>query len=422
MEKKSGLTYLGFAAVALVFIMLLALIIMFSNGVKERTVQHYSAEAERNFMNTLFLNQRDSERAKALMKENEVDGIAIYGTARKLLFSLGDVPEDLTASEYAPIENRADRGKGVLFNLSKEGKIEFIRSQRTYPFLDRPFDFGDFDNPAPTGRTIDFESTFYIKMNAAGYNRKLIVTDVLTVLVILFVCTFFFFSCRIYLNNLKYKEKISKQATLVSLGEAARTLAHEIKNPLGAIMIQTAVLRKTIPDCREEDIDVIENESRRIKVLTDQIGDFLRNPVGNPVPIDVCSLIASIHPVISPDGNVKVNMDPEKARSVFENLIKNAIETGTPAEDVVVVVEKGKKNMVEIRVSDNGPGFPEDKAEREKLFNAFYTTKVHGSGIGLSICKQFVEAAGGKIFITNREGGGGEVTVVLPMKNEEAER
>ena len=104
----------------------------------------------------------------------------------------------------------------------------------------------------------------------------------------------------------------------------------------------------------------------------------------------------------------------DRARSVFENLMKNATESCEGRDPQVEVDIRMKHRNVTVLVMDRGDGLP--KETKEKLFDPFFTTKIHGSGIGLSIAKQFVEARGGTLKIYDREGGGTTAEVNLPCK------
>ncbi len=98
----------------------------------------------------------------------------------------------------------------------------------------------------------------------------------------------------IYRNNRRYRETIAKQESLVNLGQAARTLTHEIKNPLSAITIQLALLKKTLPGKHAGDLKLIEQEIQRLTQLTNKVSDFLRNPLGKPVVVDLNELFNSL--------------------------------------------------------------------------------------------------------------------------------
>ena len=114
-------------------------------------------------------------------------------------------------------------------------------------------------------------------------------------------------------------------------------------------------------------------------------------------------------------GEYFVFFDKERFRSVFENIIKNAFESmdGMSEHLVEIAFSPGRKGIVRIFIRDRGCGIKED--EKAKIFDPFYTTKIHGSGIGLAISKQFIEASGGQIALRKRDGGGTEVEVDLPL-------
>ena len=224
-----------------------------------------------------------------------------------------------------------------------------------------------------------------------------------------------------YRQNRKYKALIVRQESLVSLGEAARTLTHEIKNPLSAITIQLALLKRTVPEENLADLATIEHETRRLRDLTDKVSDFLRNPLGNPERLDIVKGIRDLFPLFSvpvryDEGSLDeayAMFDSERFRSVFENLIKNAIEATREGEesDVSVSVRRTKRGMLEIAVKDRGVGI--SVKDQGKIFDPFFTTKIHGSGIGLSISMQFVKAVGGTLSLERRNGGGTCVIVTL---------
>ncbi len=184
------------------------------------------------------------------------------------------------------------------------------------------------------------------------------------------------------------------------------------------------LLEKTLPKESTEGLTVIDQESRRLRVLTDRINDFLRNPVGTPEPIEVRGMIRSLTerfetPITFTSNSMKkayISIDPSRARSIFENLLKNAIES-TDERDPQVSVEitRTKKRFLYIYIRDRGDGI--DPKHLDKIYDPFFTTKVKGSGIGLSISRQFVRARGGDLKLYNREGGGTVVEILLPLSH-----
>ena len=100
---------------------------------------------------------------------------------------------------------------------------------------------------------------------------------------------------------------------------------------------------------------------------------------------------------------------------MFENLIKNALESSDDNKlHVEVELNHDRRQMVHVFVRDRGEGISEENLE--KIFDPFFTTKIYGSGIGLSICRQFVRARGGNIRLQRREGGGTVAEVILPSE------
>jgi two-component system sensor histidine kinase HydH len=221
------------------------------------------------------------------------------------------------------------------------------------------------------------------------------------------------------LRNAEYRRRIEEQKNLVVLGTAASTLAHEIKNPLLSIRLQTRIMEKTYPQGAQREIGIINDEVERLSALSHRVGDYLRDPAGNPRQVDPSEMALEVGMRLCGRNVLRVtasppppvHMDPERLRSVLENLVRNALEAGGPEEGVSIeagVVE----GMASVDVLDRGAGL--DPAAAGKLFDPFFTTKSRGTGIGLSVCKRFVEAAGGSIALAPRPEGGCRARVLLP--------
>jgi signal transduction histidine kinase len=103
--------------------------------------------------------------------------------------------------------------------------------------------------------------------------------------------------------------------------------------------------------------------------------------------------------------------DPAQLQQVLINLLKNAHESGSPAEEVMVAVEESAATW-QLRVLDRGSGMAE--ADLRNALLPFYSTKPTGTGLGLTLCREVLEAHGGRIALANREGGGLAVTLWLP--------
>jgi len=221
-----------------------------------------------------------------------------------------------------------------------------------------------------------------------------------------------------FIRNRRYRAKIESQEHLVHLGEIARTLSHEIKNPLSSIRLQTGIMRRVRGGESPRELTLIEEETDRITQLVERIGEFLRDPIGNPEEIEIAGFLKDlvsrfewkVEGFASPGEAVYVSFDRNRLRTVLENLLKNAAESGGEATPFSIQIVSTRQR-VEIRIVDRGVGIPEGL--REKIFDPFYTTKVKGSGIGLAISKRFVESVGGTLQLENAKECGTEARVTL---------
>ncbi|HCG63604.1 MAG TPA: two-component sensor histidine kinase [Sphaerochaeta sp.] len=405
------------------FVLLVTLVLFLSQLIieKENTLMQF--EAERGFASsTLLLLQEEHSRALEAMQEGNVRGIGVYSNAGRLMLGLGSVPNTLPLERFNDIwrnRNANQWNQGVATYNKDTGMIEYIRFSR----LTIQVETGDImleeDGFLPSPLT--FPDVLYILFDGQDYFRKVMLVRFFSAAAVLGLLAFHLLVYSIYRNNRKYRETLAKQESLVNLGEAARTLAHEIKNPLSAITLQMALLKKTLPASSKEDLMVIDQEVQRLTQLTNKVSDFLRNPVGMPEKLDIVALLESLQHTFH--GKLKfvpgslhhayIHFDSDRARSVFENLIKNALESCTDCDpEVEVEVSRDKRHLIHIAVRDRGEGIPEQNLE--KIFDPFFTTKIHGSGIGLAICRQFIRARGGNLKLYAREGGGTVAEVILP--------
>ncbi len=270
-------------------------------------------------------------------------------------------------------------------------------------------------NRAVTGGTV------FLSMDIRGFYRTRSLYGVAAVGAPLLVAGLAALFLALVISNQRYRRRAEERERLARLGESARTLAHEIRNPLSAIRIQTSLLRKKIPDGAARELDVIEEETDRLNVLARRVGDFLKNPAGTQQKIDLGEFLPDLarrfsYPVqVDPAlPHWQVAFDRDLLRSVMENLVRNAWESygeATAHRPVEIALLREETRIV-IAVRDCGRGIPVEL--REKVFDPFYTDKIHGSGIGLSLARRFVEAAGGTLTLAPRSGGGIEARVALP--------
>lgn len=408
---REELFIIGGAGFLLIIVAILSTLLM--NSMRERESVMLQYDAEQAMADFLFRIQEGSYDHDELFSEDStVRGLAIYTHTGELIVGIGMIPDTLDLDTYTFEDgNLAEYNKAT-------GTIEYLRRAKI-AFTATQF-MGNSQGESYNQINIPLAEILYISFDGAEYRSKLLLGRVLNSCLLLLLLGAFLSVLKIFMRNHQYREKLAQQESLVSMGEAARTLAHEIKNPLSAISLQSAVLKKTIPEEYVEGIAVIENEVQRLNSLSNRVGEFLKNPIGEPEKIDVkefleeiCSRFSCDIPVTS-EGKwpEQIVFDRERARSVFENLIKNAVESCEGRDPEVSIEIHTTRSEVQIRILDRGDGLPE--GGEKQLFDPFFTTKIHGSGIGLAITRRFVLAAGGTITLRARDGGGTVAEIVVP--------
>ncbi|MGI6489112.1 MAG: sensor histidine kinase [Sphaerochaeta sp.] len=427
MEKKRNRWMIGDArepyivitSLAVAFLLLVSLVIFLTTALIEREQLRMQSEAERAF-NSVFLALQDStNKAQKTMAEENVSGIGVYSSMGRRVLSLGNVPMTIPLDRFSSsmeLINKSNPNTGVATYNRATKMIEYIRFSRLTILLDTGQLTLTESGLLPT--PIDFPDVLYLIFDGEEYHQRLVIIGAIGISSSLVLIGLFLLVLNIYRSNRRYRETIAKQESLVNLGQAARTLTHEIKNPLSAITIQLALLKKTLPSEYDTDLIVIDQELNRLTQLTNKVSDFLRNPLGNPVQVDLNELLLSLikcfdKPIaFSSEKHYTITFDEDRARSVFENLLKNAVESaGEGDPQVEVKITSGKRNLLHVFIMDRGEGIP--PTELRKIFDPFFTTKIHGSGIGLSISRQFVKARGGNLRLYRREGGGTVAEVTL---------
>jgi signal transduction histidine kinase len=252
--------------------------------------------------------------------------------------------------------------------------------------------------------------------------------------------------CALVIENSKLYQQMKERDRLAALGEMSAGLAHEIRNPLAAIKgaIQYLEPARLQPEDREF-LEIIIDEVNRLNGVVTQFLDYSRPLKPSMAPSEVNEildrtfrlLLSEIPPQIElrldlTPGLPRVQCDAEQLKQVFLNLALNAFQAmprggkltvSTRVErDELAFWREGKRrrDVVEIRFRDTGPGIPEEA--RENIFVPFYTTKEKGTGLGLAICQRIVKAHAGSIAVRSAPGEGAEFVISLPGLHEDRER
>ena len=200
-------------------------------------------------------------------------------------------------------------------------------------------------------------------------------------------------------------------------------VAHEIKNPLNSLSLVLELLGRKVPPDSKGEVDLGKAQVRTISRIVDRfsrvvkavrpeaepldLGDVLGQAVENLVA-EVPAAAPRLHILAAP--GVRLTADRDLLTQAFLIILKNAVEASADAPVRAAGRRSGLK--VEVLISDEGPGFPADVADR--VFEPFFSTKENGLGIGLYLARRIIEAHGGTIEVHSREGEGTEFRISLP--------
>lgn len=220
--------------------------------------------------------------------------------------------------------------------------------------------------------------------------------------------------------------ELERRRRLAALGELAAGLAHEVRNPLGAISLYSGLIRGKCGD-PQATLQLIEKIEAGIRAIDGVVEETLALAPrsGQLVALPLAEILeraaefadrklAAAGVVLDMDlrsAGVEVMGEQAGLQRVIANLLVNAAEASPRGARVRLSAARTADGRVEIRVADEGPGLSDDVIHR--IFDPFFTTKPEGTGLGLAIAHRLVEAYGGRISAANRPAGGAEFIVTL---------
>jgi len=240
--------------------------------------------------------------------------------------------------------------------------------------------------------------------------------------------------------NLQQQKRLEQTSRLITMGEMASSLAHELNQPLSAIANYCAgcVKRMQAGNYKLEDLlsamqkasDQAERAGKIIRRMRDMVkkSDPNRQPVALAELLDEARAFADIEAqrtstqivVDLPENLPKIVVDRIMIEQVLLNLIKNGIEAmhDTPVERrrLNISARQIDDRLLQVEVADNGHGLAEEDVE--KIFAPFYTTKQEGMGIGLAICRSIIEFHQGHLWVEARREGGTVFRFTVPIEGD----
>ena len=234
-------------------------------------------------------------------------------------------------------------------------------------------------------------------------------------------------------RDIRERKRIEEQRLrlekLAAIGEVTTMVGHDLRNPLQSIENATYYLNNELPHLQitqktmemlqviNDSVDYADKIIRDLQDLSAVKKPTLRNNNINTIVKETLSQVETQENIelITKLGHLpEIKADKDMIKRVFLNLAINGIQAIKEKGGKLKVSTKKTKESVEITFKDTGIGIP--KENKEKIFTPFFTTRAKGMGVGLAICKKFVESHGGSIEVESKDGKGSTFTVMLPVQ------
>jgi nitrogen fixation/metabolism regulation signal transduction histidine kinase len=237
---------------------------------------------------------------------------------------------------------------------------------------------------------------------------------------------------RFLLNNQAHRLYLLKQLTrelsrqeVQTWKKVIRVIAHELNNSLAPISSLAHSGRQTVASPQPEQLErifrTIEERARHLHSFIDGYARFAKLPKPHPEAVDWPAFLRSLQQTATFQlcGELPIRpgvFDPTQMEQVLINLVKNAREAGADEFSIEVEVHEYGGGW-RLQVQDRGTGMSEEVLRNALL--PFYSTKPSGAGLGLTVCREVIDAHGGRLSLANRPGGGLVVTLWIPMLEQE---
>jgi len=347
-----------------------------------------------------------------IKENNNLQDIYILSPTLEILV---DINPDYPSSELSARSPDKDLIREALNGETTTGDLQTLGDHK---FLTAIAPLIDSDNMITGLLVVEARADFFDMLDQ--FDRGVLAFSFLNAVLILGVAIFLFRSIRrvFMLQNL-----VKNQEHLVRLGEMAASVAHELRNPLGIINGANSLIQKKYGSKNDEVFTYIPAELDRLNNLIEDFLAFARTRDLSLQPVNLRDMMTKLQLGFSEQTDIElkfefsdnfpiINTDGDALEQILLNIIKNGVQSCSQDGKIGIRCEPGPKNQINIYITDNGPGIPNEIIDR--IFDPFFTTRDKGSGLGLAISKRLLEQLNGEISVKSIPEEGTTVTISLP--------
>jgi signal transduction histidine kinase len=234
-----------------------------------------------------------------------------------------------------------------------------------------------------------------------------------------------------YRRYARLQQRTRQAERLAELGTLTGGLAHEIKNPLSTISLNLQLLREDLPDVPASGrlisrLSMVQKEASRLRDFLDDFMRFAGKIELTPSRIDLYRLLEDLVDFFTPQAQLQrvqlrvrppqqpviANVDDRLVKQAVLNLMINALQAMPEQGGEIILSTREEPGRIFIDVTDTGRGIPPETQAR--IFDAYYSTKKGGTGMGLAISRRIAEEHGGRITVSSEVGKGSVFTLEFP--------
>jgi signal transduction histidine kinase len=236
-------------------------------------------------------------------------------------------------------------------------------------------------------------------------------------------------SIRDYESFQKFESQWDLSKKLADLGRITSGIAHEVKNPLNAMVIHLEILRSKLESGNADhrpQLEILDSEIKRLDRVVQTFLNFTRPVEIHLQPIDVNTIVSQVIDLAATeaqergvkinkqleDGTLMVKGDSDLLKQAFLNVIINGCQAMPEGGPLTVTTSRDDGGSARITISDRGIGIVDE--DQKRIFNLYYTTKKGGTGIGLAQAFRAVQLHGGEIAFRSQVGVGTTFEIILP--------